>query len=104
MLPRQRSIGGTRNITPAGPGFYSFNWWLNRTNALGQRLFAGAPPDAFAASGHGGMRMLFLVPSLDLIVCWNDSRIEDHDASPGNPATKMNRAARLIREAVLSPP
>jgi hypothetical protein len=32
MLPRQRSIGGTRNITPVGPGYYSFNWWLNRTN------------------------------------------------------------------------
>jgi CubicO group peptidase (beta-lactamase class C family) len=102
MLPNQRSIGGTRNITPVGPGYYSFNWWLNRTNAAGQRLFADAPPDAFAASGHGGMRVLFLVPSHDLIVCWNDSRIEDHDKSPGNPATKMNQAARLIREAVLA--
>ena len=101
MLTNQRSIGGTRNITPVGPGYYSFNWWLNQTNAAGQRLFVDAPPDAFAASGHGGMRVLFLVPSLDLIVCWNDSRIEDHDKSPGNPATKMNQAARLIREAVL---
>ena len=61
------------------------------------------PPDAFAASGHGGMRVLFLVPSLDLIVCWNDSRIEDHDKSPDNPVTKMNQAARLIREAVVTP-
>ena len=103
MLPGQRSMGGTRNITPAGPGFYSFNWWLNGTNALGQRLFADAPPDAFAASGHGGMRVLFLVPSLDLIVCWNDSQIDDHDASPGHPDTKMNRAVRLIREAVVVP-
>jgi CubicO group peptidase (beta-lactamase class C family) len=102
MLPGQRSIGGARNITPVGPGYYSFNWWLNRTNAAGQRLFVDAPPDAFAASGHGGMRVLFLVPNLDLIVCWNDSRIEDHDKSPGNPATKMNQATRLIREAVLA--
>jgi CubicO group peptidase (beta-lactamase class C family) len=102
MLPNQRTIGGTRNITPVGPGYYSFNWWLNQTNAAGQRLFEDAPTDAFAASGHGGMRVLFLVPSLDLIVCWNDSRIDDHDKSPGNPATKMNQAVRLIREAVLA--
>src|SRR5207249_2716618 len=39
MLPGQRTIGGTRNITPAGPGFYSFNWWLNGTNGAGKRLF-----------------------------------------------------------------
>ena len=101
MLPGQRSMGGGRNITPVGPGYYSFNWWLNRTNAAGQHLFVDAPEDAFAASGHGGKRVLFLVPSRDLIVCWNDSRIEDHDRSPGNPDTRMNQAARLIRDGVL---
>ena len=104
MLPKQRSIGGTRNITPVGPGFYSFNWWLNGTNAAGQRLWPDAPADAFAASGHGGKRLLFLVPSAELIVCWNDSRIEDHDQSPGNPTTRMNQAARLIREAIIDVP
>jgi len=99
MLPKQRSIGGTRNITPVGPGYYSFNWWLNRTNKLGQRLFVDAPPDTYVASGHGGMRTLWIMPSLDLIVCWNDSKIEDHDQSPGNPNTKCNQAARLMVEA-----
>jgi CubicO group peptidase (beta-lactamase class C family) len=102
MLPKQRTIGGTRNITPVGPGFYSFNWWLNRTNSLGQHLFADAPEDAWIASGHGGRRVLFLAPSLDLIVCWNDGKIEDHDQSPGNPNTKMNQAVRLIRGAVMA--
>jgi len=100
MLPNQRTIGGTRNITPVGPGYYSFNWWLNRTNQLGQRLFADAPPDAYVASGHGGKRMLWIIPSLDLIVCWNDSEIDDHDQSPGNAETKCNQAARLIVGAV----
>ncbi len=99
MLPEQRSIGGTRNITPVGPGYYSFNWWLNRTNQAGKRLFVDALPDAFVASGHGGMRTLWILPSLDLIVCWNDSKIEDHDQSPGNPNTKCNQAARLMVEA-----
>jgi CubicO group peptidase (beta-lactamase class C family) len=100
MLPGQRTMGGGRNITPVGPGYYSFNWWLNQTNALGQRLLEDAPEDAMLASGHGGRRVLFLFPSRDLIVSWNDSVIDDHDQSPGNAGTKMNRAAKLIRGAL----
>ena len=96
MLPNQRSLGGKLNITPVGPGYYSFNWWLNGTNAQGQRLFRDASADVVVASGHGGMRVLYLVPGQDLIVCWNDSSIEDHDRSPADEETKMNKAARLI--------
>ncbi len=101
MLPGQHSIGGGKNITPIGPGYYSFNWWLNRTNKVGQRLLVDAPPDAYVASGHGGKRTLWVFPSLDLIVCWNDSLIDDHDKSPGNPEAKCNQAARLMVESVL---
>jgi CubicO group peptidase (beta-lactamase class C family) len=100
MLPGQRSVGGTRNITRVGPGYYSFNWWLNRANQAGQRLFVDAPPDTYVASGHGGKRVLWIIPSLDLIVCWNDSPIDDHDQSPGNPHTKCNQAAGLMAAAV----
>jgi CubicO group peptidase (beta-lactamase class C family) len=96
MLPGQRSIGGGRNITAVGPGYYSFNLWLNRTNSLGQRLLASAPDDTVLASGHGGKRLLAIIPSLDLIVCWNDTRIEDQDSSPENPDTLMNRAIGLL--------
>lgn len=103
MLPGQRTLGGGRDQTPTGPGFYSFNWWVNGTNAAGQRLFVAAPPDTFAAVGHGGRRALFVVPSLDLIVAWNDSGITDHDESPGNPKTKLNQAVRLFCEAVEVP-
>ena len=103
MLPGQHSIGGTRNITPVGPGYYSFNWWLNRTNLAGQRLFVDAPPDAYVASGHGGKRTLWIFPSLDLIVSWNDSPIEDHDQSPGNPDTMCNQAVRLMIGATSRP-
>jgi CubicO group peptidase (beta-lactamase class C family) len=99
MLPGQRTLGGSRNQGPVGPGFYSFNWWLNRTDREGRRLFVAAPPDTFVAAGHGGIRMLWVIPSLDMIVCWNETSVEDHDASPGNPNTKANQAARLIREA-----
>ena len=99
MLPGQRSIGGTRDITPVGPGYYTFNWWSNGKDRRGRRLFVEAPPDAYVASGHGGPHMLWVVPSLDLVVSWNDSPIEDHDASPGDPRSKCNLAARLMREA-----
>ncbi|MCY2954481.1 MAG: serine hydrolase [Planctomycetota bacterium] len=101
MLLGQRSIGGTRNITPVGPGYYRFNWWLNRTDKAGRRLFVDAPPDTYVASGHGGPRMLWIIPSLDLVVSWNDAKVEDHDASPGNANSACNQAARLIREAVI---
>jgi hypothetical protein len=101
MLPGQRTLGGTRNITPVGPGYYSFNWWLNRTDRADHRLLPGAPADAYVACGHGGTRMLWVFPGCDLIVCWNDARIDDFDASPVNPRTRCNQAARLIAEAVI---
>jgi imidazolonepropionase-like amidohydrolase/CubicO group peptidase (beta-lactamase class C family) len=99
MLPKQRSIGGTKNITPAGPGYYSFNWWLNTTNQSGQHMFVGAPGDTYVASGHGGKRALVIIPSLDLIACWNDSVIDDHDRSPGDANTRNNRALKALVEA-----
>jgi CubicO group peptidase (beta-lactamase class C family) len=100
MLPGQRSLGGTRNITPVGPGYYSFNWWLNRTDKAARRLYVDAPPDTFVASGHGGKRTLWVIPSLDLVVCWNDSSIDDHDKTPGNAESENNHAAKLIVDAV----
>lgn len=103
MIPGQRTVGGTRNITAVGPGFYSFNWWCNGQDASGARLFADAPSDTVVASGHGGKRMLWLIPSWDLVVCWNETRVEDHDASPRRPDALCNRAARCLRAAVTVP-
>jgi CubicO group peptidase (beta-lactamase class C family) len=94
MIPGQRTIGGTRNITRDGPGQYSFNWWLNRKDRRGEPLYADLPADAYVASGHGGVRQLTLIPSLDLIVCWNNATMKRDDMS-------QNRAAiRLLREAL----
>lgn len=101
MLPGQRTLGGSKSITTVGPGYYSFNWWLNRTDRAGRRLYGSAPPDAYIASGHGGRRALWIIPSLDLIVVWNDADVRDHDSSPGDPNTKCNQAARLMRESVM---
>src|SRR5262249_4451078 len=100
MLARQRTLGGGKNQTPIGPGYYCFNWWLNRIDENGKRLYEEASPETIVAIGHGGERALWVVPSLDLIVAWNDARGTDHDASPGNSKTKCNQAACLMREAV----
>jgi len=99
MLPGQRTLGGGKNQTPTGPGYYSFNWWVNGIGPGGKRLYVDAPPDMYLAGGHGGMRMLIMMPSLDIVVSWNDSPINDHDASPGNPETRCNRAVKLVADA-----
>lgn len=100
MIPGQRSVGGIKNITPVGPGYYSFNWWLNRADRDGKRLWPDAPPDTFAASGHGGIRGVWIFPDLDLLVSWNEAQIDDHDVCPGNPDSKHNRAFRLLLDAI----
>ncbi len=99
MLPGQRTLGGGKDQTATGPGLYSFNWWINGKDREGRRLYRHAPPDTYLASGHGGIRDLWIVPSLDLIVSWNDGRTDDHDASPEDPDTKSNRAAALMCQA-----
>lgn len=100
MLPGQKSMGGGKNIAPIGPGFYSFNWWLNRTDKNGNRLLAALPADTFVAAGHGGEKIMICVPKWELIVCWYTNAVNDFDASPSDPNTKCNRAARLIAEVV----
>lgn len=102
MLPNQRTLGGGKDQTATGPGFYSFNWWLNGKDSAGRRLFRHAPPDTYVASGHGGIRTVWVVPSLDLIVSWNDAKAQDHDASPSDPDTICNRAAQRMCQAVVA--
>lgn len=99
MLPGQRSIGGGKDQTPTGPGYYSFNWWVNRVGPGGKRLCVDGPPDLYFASGHWGKRVLLVIPSLDTVVAWNDSPVGDHSEMPGNPDARLNRAIKLIVEA-----
>ncbi len=101
MLPNQRSLGGGKNITPNGPGYYSFGWWLNRLDREGRRLYPYAPEDTYAAQGHNGKRSLWIFPSLDLIVSWNETNVNDHDDNPINPNTRCNRAVRIIMESLI---
>ncbi len=101
MLPDQRSIGGTRNLKDIGPGYYTFNWWVNGEDDEGRQLYVDAPDDTYLASGHLGKRKLWVIPSLDLVMVWNDARIKDLTESPGNPDTRSNNAVRLLVEAAV---
>lgn len=103
MLPGQRSYGTsmTRNDTRIGPGFYSFNWWLNLEYAQGRRPVPDAPGDTILAVGLFGRAVLWIIPSLDVVVSWNQSEITDHLESIHNDKSKFNAAAKLIRSSVI---
>lgn len=100
MLPDQLSHGGGKRTAANGPGQYSFNWWLNLPNRDGTLLFPALPPDAYIAIGLGLTRGLWVIPSLDLIVAWQDANwSEDDKVRPGEPTTPHQTAARLIAAA-----
>lgn len=87
MLPGQRSLGGGRDQTEHQCS-YSFAWWVNGLDAQGRRLWPDAPPDTFAALGHWGRRGLAVIPSLDLVLSWNDGNLEGTE--------QVNQVLRLL--------
>ena len=83
-----------------GPGYRSFGWWLNGIDDHRRQLFVDGPGDLVAALGQGGGRALWILPSLDLIVSWNDAQVDDLDRSPGNKDANLNHAVRVMVESV----
>ncbi|MBI1915256.1 MAG: hypothetical protein HYS12_11035 [Planctomycetes bacterium] len=55
-------------------------WWINSIDRDGQRHWADVPDDVYGAFGHGEKRALIVLPSLDLVVSWNEARVESRDA------------------------
>ena len=103
MLPGQRSIGSERipDNQCDHEGSYSLLWWINGVNAKGERRWPDAPHDVFSALGHrNGMRGMAVLPGLDIVISWNDSRIGD---MPENPHP-LNEAFRLLVGAVIPSP
>jgi len=90
MIPHQRSIGGGSNQCDHN-GSYSFAWWVNGIGRDGKRNWPDVGSDVFGCFGHGDIRAMVVMPSLDLIVCWNDSRIKGWKM--------VNQALRLLKEA-----
>lgn len=95
MLPGQRSLG-SRDIPDNQTdhfGSYSFAWWTNGIDRHGKRHWPDVPHDAYGAFGHGGPRAMVVIPSLDLVIAWNDARVRTRDME--------NQALRLLTESVL---
>ncbi|RJP24623.1 MAG: hypothetical protein C4527_18420 [Candidatus Omnitrophota bacterium] len=90
MIPGQRSIGGGNNQTDHF-GSYSYAWWINGIDREGKRHWPDAHPDAYGCFGHDGKRAMVVMPDLDLVVCWNDTKIEGREME--------NQALKRLTEA-----
>jgi CubicO group peptidase (beta-lactamase class C family) len=93
MIPGQRTIGS--QVIPDNQsdhmGSHSWLWWTNGEDRTGLRHWSHAPVDTYGCFGHGGRRAMAVLPGLDLIVSWNDTRIDGRDME--------NEAFRLLLEA-----
>lgn len=78
MIPDQRSIGGGGNQCDH-EGSYSYAWWINGLRRDGTRNWPDVPADAYGCFGHGDIRAVVVIPSLDLVVSWNDTKLEGHE-------------------------
>ncbi|MBN1444446.1 MAG: serine hydrolase [Planctomycetes bacterium] len=95
MIPGQRTLG-SREIPDNQTdhmGSYSWLWWTNGVDRDGKRHWPDVPEDAYGAFGHGGLRAMVVLPGLDLIVSWNDTRIDSRELE--------NRALATLARAVV---
>ena len=94
MCPGQRTLGsqGQPDNQSDHVGSYSWLWWINGVRRTGARLWPDAPADTFGAFGHGGARAMYVVPSLGLVVSYNDATTADWH--------KVNEGMRLLMTAV----
>jgi len=79
MIQNQRSIG-SKNIPDNQNdhcGNYSWLWWINGVDINENQNWIDAPKDTFAAIGHDGREGLAIIPSLNIVISWNDSRIQE---------------------------
>ncbi|MFQ5808108.1 MAG: serine hydrolase [Armatimonadota bacterium] len=94
MIPGQRSIG-SKNVPDNQCdhiGSYSWLWWTNGVDRDGKRHWPDVPADAYGAFGHGGPRAMVVIPSLDLVMSWNDAKVRSRDAE--------NKALGMLVQAV----
>jgi len=77
MIPGQRTIGSKRipDNQCDHVGSYSWLWWMNGVDRHGARHWPDVPVDTYGCFGHGGLRAMVVLPSLDSIISWNDTKI-----------------------------
>jgi hypothetical protein len=96
MIPGQRSIGSRRipDNQCEHAGSYSWLWWINGSDHQGVRHWPDVPVDTYGCFGHGGLRAMVVLPGLDLIISWNDTKIEGRK--------KENHTLKLLVDSVTS--
>jgi CubicO group peptidase (beta-lactamase class C family) len=80
-----------------GRGVYGFNWWRNGERADGHRLWPGAPPSVYAASGHNNNK-LFVIPEWQMVIVrlgLDQADVKGRDEVWGEFLRKVG-AARLV--------
>lgn len=102
MCAGQRSHGSLRIPDDQfnHDGSYSWLWWINGVNENGNRKWPDGPFDTFAALGHASKRGLAVIPSLDVVIAWNETNL---DQKPMDPHP-LNEVLKLIQESVSSLP
>jgi len=96
MIPQQRSIG-SKNIPDNQcdhVGSYSWLWWTNGVGRDSSRHWPDVPTDTYGCFGHGGLRAMVVLPALDLIISWNDTKIEGREME--------NHVLKLLVDSVRS--
>ncbi|MHC4104775.1 MAG: serine hydrolase domain-containing protein [Planctomycetota bacterium] len=95
MIPGQRSIGSKRipDNQCDHVGSYSWLWWTNGVGAEGSLHWPDVPVDAYGCFGHGGLRAMVVIPSLDMIISWNDTKIRG--------AEMENHALKILKDSAL---
>ncbi|MCA9442258.1 MAG: hypothetical protein KC964_15750, partial [Candidatus Omnitrophica bacterium] len=99
MCSNQRTLGSQRipDNQCDHHGSYSYLWWINGIDRDGERYWPDAPTDVFTALGHkNGMRGIAVIPSLDIVLSWNDTKLENYPEDP-HP---LNEVFRLLNEAI----
>jgi len=103
MIGDQRSVGS--HSKPDNQcdhlGSTSFLWWTNGVDRAGKRHWQDAPVDTYGAFGHGGIRAMIVIPSLDVVLSWNDTKIRGRKMQ--NRALALLVAAVTPRDARVNP-
>lgn len=101
MIAGQRSIGSTLIPDNQGEHFgsYSWLWWINGTDSDRKRMWSDATVDTYGAFGHGGIRGMFVVPTADIVVSYNDA--QDINKWVNGSESPLNQAIKLLIESIV---
>ncbi len=94
MIAAQRSIGSKRipDNQCDHVGSYSWLWWTNGVDREGRLHWPDVPLDTYGCFGHGGLRAMVVMPGLELIISWNDTKIRGSEME--------SHALRLLKDSV----